>query len=197
MTLWKIFSEPLFKKNPVLFMLLGLCPVLAVTTSVENGLGMGFATLFVLVGSSTLISLLRKVISDRIRIPAFITIIATMVTLASFLLEAYAYPLYESLGIYIPLIVVNCIVLGRALSFAYKNSVVPSILDAIGTGFGFIIALFVISFIRELLGIGMISAFGLTLNFHIPAFFIFVLPPGALLVMGLILAIRNYLWSES
>ena len=142
------------KENPTLVLMLGMCPTLAVTTSAINGLGMGLTTTAVLALSNVIISLLRKMIPDKIRIPAFIVIIASFVTIMELMLQAYLPGLYESLGIYIPLIVVNCIILGRAEAYAYKNPVVPSLFDGIGMGLGFSLSLTCIGLIRELLGGG-------------------------------------------
>ena len=151
-----LFSEGIFSKNPIFFMLLGLCPTLAVTTTLENGIGMGIATAFVLLFSSGFISLFRKFIPSSIRIPSFIVIIASFVTINSLLMEAFVPTLFNKLGIYIPLIVVNCIVLGKALSFAYKNPLIPSLFDAFGAGLGFTFALILIAALREIIGTGSI-----------------------------------------
>lgn len=183
------FLDGIFKKNPVFFLLLGLCPTLAVTTTLKNALGMAAATIFVLVCSSILISLIRKLIADEIRIPAFIVVIATFVTIVNLLMEAYYPEVAAGLGIYLMLIVVNCIVLGRALAFAHKNPVWPSFLDALGMGIGFSFALVVISTIRELGGTGQLL--GYTIN-PFGGLMILALPPGALLVTGLILGYRNW-----
>ena len=148
----------LVKENPTLVLMLGMCPTLAVTTSAVNGLGMGLTTTVVLALSNVIISLLRKVIPDKIRIPAFIVIIASFVTIMQLLLQAYLPSLYESLGIYIPLIVVNCIILGRAEAYAYSNPVVPSFFDGLGMGLGFSVSLTMIGLVREILGGG--EAFG-------------------------------------
>ena len=180
----------LVKENPTLVLMLGMCPTLAVTTSAMNGLGMGLTTTVVLALSNVIISLLRKVIPDKIRIPAFIVIIASFVTIMELLLQAYIPSLYASLGIYIPLIVVNCIILGRAEAYAYKNPVVPSFFDGVGMGLGFTIALTIIGMLRELLGGGEI--FGV---YVMPASFtpisIFKLAPGAFFVLAVLTAIQN------
>ena len=180
----------LVKENPTLVLMLGMCPTLAVTTSAMNGLGMGLTTTVVLALSNVIISLLRKVIPDKIRIPAFIVIIASFVTIMELLLQAYIPSLYASLGIYIPLIVVNCIILGRAEAYAYKNRVVPSFFDGVGMGLGFTIALTIIGMLRELLGGGEI--FGV---YVMPASFtpisIFKLAPGAFFVLAVLTAIQN------
>lgn len=180
----------LVKENPTLVLMLGMCPTLAVTTSAMNGLGMGLTTTVVLALSNVIISLLRKIIPDKIRIPAFIVIIASFVTIMQLLLQAYIPSLYESLGIYIPLIVVNCIILGRAEAYAYKNPVMPSFFDGVGMGLGFTIALTIIGMVRELLGGGEI--FGV---YVMPASFtpisIFKLAPGAFFVLAVLTAIQN------
>ena len=180
----------LVKENPTLVLMLGMCPTLAVTTSAMNGLGMGLTTTVVLALSNVIISLLRKIIPDKIRIPAFIVIIASFVTIMQLLLQAYIPSLYESLGIYIPLIVVNCIILGRAEAYAYKNPVIPSFFDGVGMGLGFTVALTIIGMVRELLGGGEI--FGM---YVMPASFtpisIFKLAPGAFFVLAVLTAIQN------
>ena len=180
----------LVKENPTLVLMLGMCPTLAVTTSAINGLGMGLTTTVVLALSNVIISMLRKIIPDKIRIPAFIVIIASFVTILQLLLQAYLPSLYESLGIYIPLIVVNCIILGRAEAYAYKNPVLPSFFDGLGMGLGFSIALTCIGMVREVLGGGEI--FGMQV---MPAAFtpisIFKLAPGAFFVLAVLTAIQN------
>lgn len=180
----------LFKENPTFVLLLGMCPTLAVTTSAMNGLGMGLTTMVVLAMSNLIISALRKVIPDKIRIPAFIVIIASFVTIVELLLEAYVNSLYEALGIYIPLIVVNCIILGRAEAYAYSHPVIPSLFDGIGMGLGFTMALTIIGGVREILGTGAI--FGTTI---MPASYvpvnIFVMAPGAFFVLAILTAIQN------
>ena len=173
------------KENPTLVLMLGMCPTLAVTTSAINGLGMGLTTTVVLALSNVIISALRKVIPDKIRIPAFIVIIASFVTIMQLLLQAYIPSLYTALGIYIPLIVVNCIILGRAESYAYKNPVIPSLFDGIGMGLGFTI----IGLLREF--IGGCQAFGADLGWFTPVG-IFKMAPGAFFVLALLTAIQNY-----
>jgi len=183
------FWKGLFKQNPIFCMVLGLCPALAVSTSLDNAIGMGTAVIFVLVFSNTTISLIRKKISDKIRIPTFIVIIASFVTMASLIMQAFFPTLNKALGIYVPLIVVNCIILGRAEAFASKNNVTESILDGLGIGVGFTLALLLISFFRELLGTGSLKLFGVSIiNIKINPAMIFILAPGALLIMGLLLA---------
>ena len=184
----KEFVNGIWKNNPVLFLMLGLCPTLAVTTSVLNAIGMGVATIFVLLGSGILISLLRKLIPEEVRIPSFIVIIATFVTIVYLYMQAFLPSLASSLGLYLMLIVVNCIVLGRALAFAYKNPVIPTIKDSLGMGIGFLLALIIISAIRELIGTGALLGYQIFNG----GVLIMVLPPGALLVMGLILGIKKW-----
>ncbi len=178
----------ILKENPTLVLMLGMCPTLAVTTSAINGLGMGLTTTVVLALSNMIISALRKVIPDKIRIPAFIVIIASFVTMMQLLLQAYIPDLYKALGIYIPLIVVNCIILGRAEAYAYKNPVLPSLFDGIGMGLGFTLALTIIGLLREF--IGGCSAFGYELNLFTPVA-IFKMAPGAFFVLALLTAIQN------
>ena len=178
------------KENPTFVQMLGMCPTLAVTTSAINGAGMGLATMAILVMSNFLISLLRKVIPDKVRIPAFIVIIASFVTLVQFIMQAYVPGLYSSLGIFIPLIVVNCIILGRAESYASKNPVIPSIFDGIGMGLGFTVGLTIIGMVRELLGTGSIFGFRV-LPESVDTISIFVLAPGAFFVLAFVIAIMN------
>lgn len=180
----------LIKENPTFVLMLGMCPTLAVTTSAINGAGMGLATTAILVMSNFLISLLRKVIPDKVRIPAFIVIIASFVTLVQFIMQAYVPSLYDSLGIFIPLIVVNCIILGRAESYASKNPVLPSIFDGIGMGLGFTAGLTIIGAVREFLGAGSIFGFQI-ISDNIDKISIFVFAPGAFFVLAAIVAIMN------
>ena len=182
-----IFFRGILKDNPVLALLLGTCPVLAVTTSAINGLGMGVATLFVLVASNIAVSLIRNLISDKVRIPVFITVIAGFVTIVQLLIKAYVPVLDESLGIFIPLITVNCIILGRAEAFASKNRVIPSIIDGLGMGIGFTLALFFMGAIREVFGNGSLLGYAIPyLSLH--PMLIFILPPGGFFVFGLLIA---------
>jgi len=194
---WKEFIKGLVISNPVFILTLGLCPVLAVTNSIDNALGMGAGVIFVLLCSNILISAIRRTIPALIRIPVFIVIIATFVTILSLVFEAYIPPLHESLGIYLSLIVVNCIILGRAEIFASKNSVLFSIADALGIGFGFTIALIIISLLREILGTGGLAVFGFNL-FSIPVLSehpmtFFISPPGAFLIIGLLMALFKWI----
>ena len=179
-------------ENPIFVLMLGMCPTLAVTTSAINGIGMGLSTTVVLVMSNMLISMLRKVIPDSVRMPAFIVVVASFVTIVQFLMEGFTPSLYESLGIYIPLIVVNCIILGRAEMFASKNSVLKSALDGIGMGIGFTLALLIIGSIREILGSGTWFGLPVTINLFDPIS-IFVLAPGGFLVFGCVIALLNKL----
>ena len=181
----------LLKENPTFVLMLGMCPTLAVTTSASNGLGMGLTTTVVLIMSNLIISLLRKVIPDKVRIPAYIVIIATFVTLVELLLEGFIPSLYAALGIYIPLIVVNCIILGRAEAYASKNGPVESIFDGLGMGLGFTIALTLLGGVREFLGTGKL--FNIAIMPEDYGMLIFVLAPGAFIVLGYLIAIVNRL----
>lgn len=180
----------IIKENPTLVLMLGMCPTLAVTTSAINGLGMGLTTMVVLALSNAIISLLRNIIPDKVRIPAFIVIIASFVTVVQMVLQAYLPFLYDALGIYIPLIVVNCIILGRAESYASKNPVIPSLFDGIGMGLGFSAALTIIGAVREILGAGEVFGFHFMPESYVP-FSIFVLAPGAFFVLAALTAIQN------
>lgn len=192
----KPLLEGLFKENPVLVLMLGLCPTLAVTTSASNAIGMGLSSTAVLIMSNLLISLLRKVIPDTVRMPAYIVIVASFVTIVQFLMEGFTPGIYESLGIYIPLIVVNCIILGRAEAFASKNSVGLSIMDGIGMGLGFTIGLLLIGMFREVLGAGTIFNVKVTPASYEPIS-IFVLAPGAFFVLAILTSIQNKLSLKS
>jgi electron transport complex, RnfABCDGE type, E subunit len=194
-TPWQEFSKGIIKENPVLRLVLGTCATLALSTSASNAIGMGLATTFVLVGSNTVISLLRRVIPDKVRIPCYITLIAGFVTIVQMLIEAYSPGLKAALGIYLPLIVVNCIILGRAEMFANKNKVLPSVLDALGMGAGFTATLLVMGIIRELLGAGTVFGFPITAGFVSPII-IFLLPPGGFFVFGMMIALANKLAAE-
>ena len=180
----------LIKENPTFVLMLGMCPTLAVTTSAVNGLGMGLTTMVVLALSNLFISLLRKIIPDRVRIPAFIVIIASFVTVVELLLKAFIPFLYNALGLYIPLIVVNCIILGRAEAYASKNDAVSSLFDGIGMGLGFTVALTIIGAIRELLGAGEVFGLHIMPESYVPCS-IFVLAPGAFFVLAALTAIQN------
>jgi electron transport complex protein RnfE len=187
----KEFLKGITHENPTFRLILGLCPTLAVSTSCINGLGMGIAATFVLLGSNIIISLIRKFIPEQIRIPCFIVVIATFVTIVELVMKAYFPELSKALGIFVPLIVVNCIVLGRAEAFACKEPVGLSILDALGMGVGFTLALLLISSIREILGNGTLFGFLIVKGFE-PVLFI-VLAPGALMVIGLLIGFINML----
>ena len=180
----------LIKENPTFVLMLGMCPTLAVTTSATNGLGMGLTTTVVLVMSNLLISLLRKIIPDSVRMPAFIVVVASFVTMVQFLLEGFIPSLYASLGIYIPLIVVNCIILGRAESYASKNPVLPSVFDGIGMGLGFTVGLTSIGVVRELIGAGKVFGLQIMPKSYEPIT-IFILAPGAFFVLAGLTAIQN------
>ncbi len=180
----------LIKENPTFVLMLGMCPTLAVTTSAVNGLGMGLTTMAVLALSNMFISLLRKVIPDKVRIPAFIVVIASFVTVVELLLKAFIPFLYAALGLYIPLIVVNCIILGRAEAYASKNDVVSSLFDGIGMGLGFTCALTIIGAVRELLGAGQVFGMNVMPASYVPCS-IFVLAPGAFFVLAVLTAIQN------
>ncbi len=182
----------LIKENPTFVLMLGMCPTLAVTTSAKNGLGMGVATMAVLVMSNLLISLLRKIIPNGVRVPVYIIIIASFVTIVEMLMHAYVKSLYDSLGIFIPLIVVNCIILGRAETYASKHGPLLSIFDGIGIGLGFTVGLTVIGIVRELLGAGTIFGFKVTPESFEPVS-IFVMAPGAFFVLAILCAIQNKL----
>jgi len=180
------------KENPVLILLLGLCPTLAVSSSAFNGFGMGLASTFVLICSNISISLLKNFIPDKVRIPCFIVLIASFVSVVELLLKAYLPSLDESLGIFIPLIVVNCIILGRAEGYASRNNVINSIIDAIGMGIGFTLALTLLGSIREILGFGSIFGFSILTN-SFPNILIMIMPPGAFLTLAYILVVIKYI----
>lgn len=195
-SIWKNFTKGIIKENPAFVMLLGMCPVLGVTTSAFNGFGMGIATTFVLVMSNMVVSLVKKFIPDKVRIPAFIVVIATFVTIVEMVLEAYVPFLYEQLGIFIPLIVVNCLILGRAESYASKNNVGSSVIDGLGMGLGFAFALTVLGGFREILGNGTFfdySLFGQEANMMI----LFILPPGAFIALAYLVVIFNKIFVKN
>jgi electron transport complex protein RnfE len=187
-----IFTKGLLKDNPILRLLLGICPALAVTTSAINGIGMGLATAGVLLGSNVLISLLRNLIPDRVRIPAFITISAGFTSVMTLLIQAFSPGLESALGIFLPLIATNCIILARAEMFATKNRLLPSVLDALGMGLGFTIALFFMGAIREFLGAGTLFGYTITTDIISPSI-IMLLPPGGFFVFGILIAVANKL----
>lgn len=190
MSQMKNFTKGFIKENPVFVLLLGLCPTLGVTTSAFNGLGMGLATTFVLIGSNTVVSLVKNFIPDKVRIPSFIVIIASFVTIVELVMQAYLPALFEQLGLFIPLIVVNCIVLGRAEAFASKNTVGSSILDGLSMGLGFAFALTLLGGVRELLGSGALFNIKFIQS---DAMLVFVLAPGAFIALGYLIAIINRL----
>ena len=186
---WKVFLNGLIKENPTFVLLLGMCPTLGTTSSALNGMSMGLATTFVLICSNIVIALLKNLIPDKVRIPAYIVVIASFVTLLQMLMQAYLPSLYASLGLFIPLIVVNCIILGRAEAFAAKNTALPSLFDGVGMGLGFTWALTLLGAVRELLGTG--AVFGFTLLPSATNMLVFVLAPGAFIVLGYLIAIVN------
>ena len=186
----QIFTNGLYKENATFYQLLGMCPTLAVTTSAVNGLGMGLATTAVLVLANMAISLLRNFIPNKIRIPSFIVVIATFVTIIGMVMEGYLPALYSALGLFIPLIVVNCIILGRAEAFAYSNNVIDSFLDGLGMGLGFALSLTILGSVREILGAGSIFGFSLFGASFKPVLMM-ILPPGAFLALGILMAINN------
>jgi len=194
MNQWKNFTKGFVKENPVLVLILGTCPTLGVTTSAINGLGMGLATTFVLLMSNIVISMVRNVIPDKIRIPSFILIIASFVTIVDLVMAAYVPALHAQLGLFIPLIVVNCIVLGRAEAFACKNNILTSAIDGIGMGFGFALALTVLGAIREILGSGAVFGFKFIEGDGMLAF---VLAPGAFIIFGFLIVLVNKINSIS
>ena len=191
MNKFKIILNGIITENPTFVLLLGMCPTLATTSSAMNGMSMGLATMFVLICSNIVISLIKDIVPDKVRIPCYIVVIATFVTILQMCMEAYVPDLYESLGLFIPLIVVNCIVLGRAEAFAAKNNAFDSMLDGVGIGIGFTIALTLLGAIREFLGTGKI--FNLALIPEDYGMLIFVLAPGAFIALGYLIAIVNRL----
>jgi len=189
MNQWKNFTKGFFKENPILVLLLGTCPTLGTTSSALNGLSMGLATTFVLILSNMAISSIKNVVPDKVRIPAFVVVIAAFVTILQMVMQAFVPGLYKSLGLFIPLIVVNCIVLGRAEAFASKNNVFSSAIDGLGMGLGFAMALLVLGSVRELLGTGKI--FNIAVYPEQYGMLAFVLAPGAFIALGYIIAIVN------
>lgn len=191
----KIIKDGIFNNNPILVQFIGMCSALAVSTSVVNGVAMSMAVMFVLVGSNVIVSLIRNVTPDEIRIPIFIVVIATFVTMVEMFLHAYASPIYEALGIFLPLIVVNCIILGRAEAFASKNTIGASFLDGIGSGLGYTMALLIVSTIREILGAGTFAGISLFGDGFQPIM-IFAQPPGAFLILGSLAGIFKFLMTK-
>jgi len=195
MSLMNEFTKGIIRENPLFRLVLGTCPSLAITTSVDNGLGMGAAFTVVLLGSNIVISAMRKIIPDSVRIPVYVVIIAAFVTMTDLLMHAFTPALYKALGIFIPLIVVNCIILGRAEAFANRNGVIPSILDALGMGVGFTLALVLVSTFREVLGAG--TFYGMrVLPESIPAI-LMILPPGGFVTLGCLLGLLNRLQKKT
>jgi electron transport complex protein RnfE len=195
MTLAREFTKGFWRENPIFRLVLGICPTLAVTTAAINGIGMGLATTFVLVCSNVVISLLRNFIPPRVRIPSFIVVIASFVTIVDLVMAGFFFQLHKTLGLFIPLIVVNCIILGRAEAFASKHPLVDSVADGLGMGFGFTLSLLVLGSIREILGNGTlfdVPAFG---PGYLP-FLIMILPPGAFITLGFLLALMNRLTAQ-
>lgn len=190
MNQWKNFTKGFFKENPILVLILGTCPTLGTTTSGINGLSMGLATTFVLLGSNVFISLLKDFIPDKVRIPSFIVVIASFVIVVELVMRAYLPELFNTLGIFIPLIVVNCIVLGRAEAFACKNTVLSSAIDGLGMGLGFALALFVLGTIREILGSGSILGQKFIAG---DGMLVFILAPGAFIALGYLIMVVNQL----
>jgi electron transport complex protein RnfE len=189
MSFWKDFNQGIIRENPVLRLMIGLCPVLAVSNNATNALGMSVAVAFVLICSNLVVALIRKITPDEIRIPIFIIVISTFVTISDYVMHAFAPDLYAALGVFVPLIVVNCIILGRAEAFAYRNPVLSSVLDGVGMSLGFALALVGIGVIREVLGAG--SLFGFALYNPAVASIIMILPPGAFITIGFLMAALN------
>ena len=187
----QIITNGILKNNPTFVLVLGMCPTLGTTTSAINGMGMGVATMAVLIMSNLVISLIKNLIPDKVRIPAFIVVIASFVTIIQMLMQAYVPSLYAALGVFIPLIVVNCIILGRAEAFASKNGPIDSILDGVGIGLGFTLALTAIGAVREVLGSGAIFGYSLGIADYMPL--VFVLAPGAFFVLGYMMVLFNKL----
>ena len=196
MSLWQEFRKGIIKENPLFRLVLGTCPTLAVTTRAINGLAMGCAVIFVLLGSNIVVSLIRKVTPSKVRIPVFIVVIASFVTMVDLFMAGFFFELHKVLGIFIPLIVVNCIILARAEAFASKKSVLNSIFDALGMGIGYMLALIVVGSIREILGNGTIFGFDLLMRFGYQKFIVMLLPPGAFIVLGLLMGLMNKLTRE-
>ena len=194
MSILNDFTKGIFKENPIFRLVLGMCPTLAVTTEAVNAIGMGITTTFVLVGSNVVVSILRRQIPDRVRIPVFIVVIASFVTIADLLLQAFFYDLHKVLGLFIPLIVVNCVILGRAEAFASKNPILPSLADGLGMGAGFTLALLILGSVREVLGNGTIFGVSLFGSSYVP-FLLMILSPGAFIALGLLIGLMNTLES--
>ncbi|HIW86746.1 MAG TPA: electron transport complex subunit E [Candidatus Onthomorpha intestinigallinarum] len=191
MNKFKIILNGIIKENPTFCLLLGMCPTLGTTTSAINGMGMGLCTMFVLICSNMVISAIKNVVPDKVRIPAFIVVIASFVTILQLCMQAYLPSLYESLGLFIPLIVVNCLILGRAEAFASGNNVIDSVFDGIGMGLGFTLGLTILGSVREILGSG--SIFGMKFIGDADGMLVFVLAPGAFIALGYLIALVNKL----
>ena len=196
MQLSKIIKNGIITENPIFRLVLGMCPTLAVTTTADNGVAMGLATAFVLICSNLVVSLIRDFVPKQVRIPSFIVVAATFVTMIGMIMEAYVPALYESLGLFIPLIVVNCIILGRAESFASKNTPAAAVADGVGMGLGFTLSLTILGIIRELLGAGTIFGVQMMPQNYNPAV-IMILPPGAFITLGLLLGLLNKLTAKT
>ncbi len=195
----QIFLAGIVEENPILVLMIGLCPLLAVSSNANDALGMGVAASFVLVASNLLVSLLRKVIPAAVRIPIFIVIIATFVTLIDLLMHAYQPGLYKNLGVFVPLIVVNCIILGRAEGFAYRNGPLLAVLDGLGMGLGFTIAITILGTMREILGSGTVTLLNTevaNLGPGFPPALVFIMPPGGFLAIGFLMALKQKFWKK-
>ncbi len=192
MRVWNEFIKGFIKENPTFVLLLGMCPTLGTTTSAINGMSMGLAATVVLICSNAVISLLKNVIPDKVRIPGFIVVIASFVTVVDLSMQAYLPDLYETLGLFIPLIVVNCIILGRAEAFASKNGVLLSIADGLGIGLGFTMSLTILGSVREILGNGSVFGFQFIPE-NIDKVLLFIMPPGAFIALGFLIALVNYI----
>jgi len=197
MSLWQEFNKGIIKENPLFRLVLGTCPTLAVTTKAINGVAMGFAVIFVLLGSNIVVSLIRKVTPAKVRIPVFVVVIASFVTIVDLFMAGFFFELHKVMGIFIPLIVVNCIILARAEAFASKYSVMGSVFDALGMGVGYMLALIVVGSIRETLGNGTIFGFDLLSRLGYQNFLIMLLPPGAFVVLGLLMGLMNKLTKQT
>lgn len=192
MNKFNIFKNGLVKENPIFVQLVGMCSALAITTSAFNGIGMGVAVIFVLTCSNIVISAMRKIVPDEIRIPIFIIVIATFVTIIDMFMHAYTFELYQALGVFIPLIVVNCIILARAEAFAFKKGIVDSIFDGLGMGLGYTIAITLLSAIREIIGNGTLFGLRILPEAYEPMMII-IQPPGAFIALGLLIGLVNFL----
>lgn len=195
----QVFAAGIVEENPILVLMIGLCPTLAVSSNANDALGMGVAASFVLVASNLLVSLLRKVTPGAIRIPIFIVIIAAFVTLVDLLMHAYQPELYKNLGVFVPLIVVNCIILGRAEGFAYQNGPLRSVLDGLGMGLGFTLVIVLLGALREILGNGTVTLLNIelvNLGAGYPPALVFIMPPGGFLAIGFLMALKQKLWKK-